>query len=76
MHLSQSDELHSFNMEEIEKESFEPIFDESDRLDVKLLTIFKVTSDIETEIAEVANNGDYDLLLIGVGKSIFLFLPY
>lgn len=71
MHLSQSDELHSFNMEEIEKETFEPIFDESDHLGVKLLTVFKVTNDIETEIAEVANNGDYDLLLVGVGKSIF-----
>lgn len=71
MHLSQSDELHSFNMEEIEKESFEPIFDESDHLGVKLLSIFKVTNDVETEIADVANNGDYDLLLVGVGKSIF-----
>lgn len=71
MHLSQSDELHSFNMEEIEKETFEPIFDESDHLGVKLLTVFKVTNDIETEIADVANNGDYDLLLVGVGKSIF-----
>ncbi|MBA0882671.1 cation:proton antiporter domain-containing protein [Flavobacterium undicola] len=71
MHLSQSDELHSFNMEEIEKETFEPIFDESDHLGVKLLTVFKVTNDIEAEIAEVANNGDYDLLLVGVGKSIF-----
>ncbi|MEN9909245.1 MAG: hypothetical protein RLZZ540_2394 [Bacteroidota bacterium] len=71
MHLSQSDELHSFNMEEIEKETFEPIFDESDHLGVKLLTVFKVTNDIETEIAEEANNGDYDLLLVGVGKSIF-----
>ncbi|HTG66547.1 MAG TPA: cation:proton antiporter, partial [Flavobacterium sp.] len=71
MHLSQSDELHSFNMEEIEKESFEPIFDESDHLGVKLLSIFKVTNDIETEIAEVANEGEYDLLLIGLGKSIF-----
>jgi len=71
MHLSQSDELHSFNMEEIEKESFEPIYDESDHLGVKLLSIFKVTNDIETEIADVANNGDYDLLLVGLGKSIF-----
>ena len=71
MHLSQSDELHSFNMEEIERETFEPIYDESDHLGVKLLSIFKVTNDIETEIADVANNGDYDLLLVGVGKSIF-----
>lgn len=71
MHLSQSDELHSFNLEEIERETFEPVFDESDHLGVKLLSIFKVTNDIEAEIADVANNGDYDLLLIGLGKSIF-----
>ncbi len=71
MHLSQSDELHSFNLEEIERETFEPVFDESDQLGVKLLSIFKVTSDIEAEIADVANNGDYDLLLVGLGKSIF-----
>lgn len=71
MHLSQSDELHSFNMEEIERERFECIFDESDHLGVKLLTVFKVTNDIETEIADVANTGEYDLLLVGVGKSIF-----
>ncbi|GEC71981.1 transporter, CPA2 family [Flavobacterium flevense] len=71
MHLCQSDELHSFNMEEIEKESFEPIFDESDQLGVKVLSIFKVTNDIENEIADVANSGEYDLLLVGLGKSIF-----
>ena len=71
MHLCQSDELHSFNMEEIEKESFEPIFDESDHLGVKVLSIFKVTNDIENEIADVANSGEYDLLLVGLGKSIF-----
>jgi hypothetical protein len=27
--------------------------------------------DIETEIADIANQGDYDLLLVGLGKSIF-----
>jgi hypothetical protein len=27
MHLSKSDELHAFNVEEIEKESFDPIFE-------------------------------------------------
>ncbi|MDG2433367.1 cation:proton antiporter [Flavobacterium sp.] len=71
MHLSKSDELHAFNLEEIEKESFDPIFDESEQLGIKLLSLFKVTNDIEAEIADVANNGDYDLLLVGLGKSIF-----
>jgi Kef-type K+ transport system membrane component KefB len=71
MHLSLSNELHSFNMEEKEKDSFFPIFEESDLLNIKIETIFKATIDIESEIADVANQGDYDLLLVGLGKSIF-----
>jgi Kef-type K+ transport system membrane component KefB len=71
MHLSLSDELHSFNMEEKEKDSFFPIFEESEVLNIEIETIFKATNDIESEIADVANQGDYDLLLVGLGKSIF-----
>lgn len=71
MHLSLSDELHTFNMEDKEKSSFEPIFEESEELNLNITTIFKVTNDIETEIVDVANQGDYDLLLVGLGKSIF-----
>jgi hypothetical protein len=71
MHLSLSDELHSFNTEDKEKNSFEPIFEESEQLNLEITTIFKVTNDIETEIVDVANQGDYDLLLVGLGKSIF-----
>lgn len=71
MHLSLSDELHSLNMKDKEKDSFEPMFEESEMLDQEIKTIFKVTYDIETEIADVANQGDYDLLLVGLGKSIF-----
>jgi hypothetical protein len=58
-------------MEEKEKDSFFPIFEESDLLNIKIETIFKATIDIESEIADVANQGDYDLLLVGLGKSIF-----
>ncbi|CAM2840938.1 cation:proton antiporter domain-containing protein [Flavobacterium frigoris] len=71
MHLSLSDELHTFNLEEKEKDSFLPIFEESELLNIEIETIFKATIDIESEIADVANQGDYDLLLVGLGKSIF-----
>ena len=71
MHLSLSDELNPYNVEDKEKDSFEPMFEESEMLDQEIKTIFKVTYDIESEIAEVANQGDYDLLLVGLGKSIF-----
>jgi hypothetical protein len=40
MHLSKSDELHGFNLEEIEKESFLPVIKESKQLDINLLFCF------------------------------------
>jgi hypothetical protein len=58
-------------MEDKEKSSFEPIFEESEELNLNITTLFKVTNDIESEIVDVANQGDYDLLLVGLGKSIF-----
>ncbi|MEO8234283.1 MAG: cation:proton antiporter [Flavobacterium sp.] len=71
MHLSVSDEMHGFNLEEYEEETFIPILEESKLLNQDINTIFKATTDIETDIAEIANQGDYDLLLVGLGKSIF-----
>ena len=71
MHLSLSDEMHPFNMEDKEKNSFTPIVEESELLHQEITTLFKATIDIETDIADIANQGDYDLLLVGLGKSIF-----
>ncbi len=71
MHLISSDELHQFNTEEYEEESFSPIIQESKLQNQKITTLYKATNDVEGEIAEVANKGAYDLLLIGVGQSIF-----
>lgn len=71
LHLSAANELHTYNIDEYEKESFGPILNESHNLNQKVTTLFKASNDIEGDIAEVANNGDYDLLLIGLGQSIF-----
>jgi Kef-type K+ transport system membrane component KefB len=71
MHLTLSDEMHSYNMEEYEKDSFFPIIEESKVLQQKITTIFKATMDIETDIADISNQGEYDLLLVGLGRSIF-----
>ena len=71
MHLTPTNELHTYNIEEYEKESFTPIIEESERVNKKITTLFKASNDIETDIADVANKGDYDLLLIGLGQSIF-----
>lgn len=71
MHLTSSNELHTFDLEEQEKKSFTPILAESRNLDQKIVTLFKASNDINTDIVEIANHGEYDLLLVGLGQSIF-----
>jgi len=71
MHLSPANELNHYNVEQYEKESFAPIVEESKNLNQKITTFFKASNDIDFDITELANKGDYDLLLIGVGQSIF-----
>lgn len=71
MHLAPVNELHPFDVEEQERESFAPVIEESKELKQKITTLFKVTGDIDNEIISVANKDEYDLLLIGLGQSIF-----
>lgn len=71
MHISPSSEIHTFNLEEYEKESFKPILAEADNLGQKVTTLFKATTDMDSDIATVANKGEFDLVLIDIGQSIF-----
>lgn len=71
MHLTVSDEMHGFDHKDYENQVFEPILEESKKINQEIATIFKATTDIENDIPEMATQGDYNLLLIGLGKSIF-----
>ncbi len=71
MHLSPNNELNQLNIDEYEHDSFAPVIEESKILNQKITTLFKVTNDVISEIPDVANKGDYDLLLVGLGQSIF-----
>ena len=71
MHLSPSNELHAFNIDAYEKESFAPVIAESKSLHQKITTIFKASIDINADIVDTANKGEFDLLLIGFGQSIY-----
>jgi len=71
MHLIPSDNIHHYNLEEYENNCFAPIIEESQSLNQKITTLFKVTNDLDSDITEFANKGEYDLLLIGIGHSIF-----
>lgn len=71
LHLSPSSELNQFNQEEYERESFQPITEEAQKLSLPLTPVFKPTLDVTEEIVHTANAGHFDLLLIGVGSSVF-----
>jgi hypothetical protein len=71
LHLSLSNELHSFNIEEYERESFAPILRESKKLKRPFTQLYKASFDIDADMAETANQGEFDFLLVGLGQSIF-----
>ncbi len=71
MYVSPTDELHHLDMEEYEAESFREVAATSAQLNQTITTLFKASSDINNEIISVANKGNFDLLLIGLGESIY-----
>lgn len=71
IHMTPSNGLHQMDVDIYEEESFSPIIEEANLLDRKLISLFKVSSNIESELIEVANKGNYDLLLMDIEESIF-----
>ncbi|MCK9207634.1 MAG: hypothetical protein M0P66_11030, partial [Salinivirgaceae bacterium] len=71
LHLSPNDELNQLNIQQYERDSFAPVLHESKILNQKVQTIFKVSNDIKSDIPEIANKGEYDILLVGLGRSIY-----
>ena len=71
MHFLPTDELHHYDTEVYETESFKDVIEQSKILRRNITTMFKASSDIENEIVNVANKSNHDLLLIGLGQSIY-----
>ncbi len=71
LHLSLGNELNHFNSVEYERESFALLEEEGNKLRQPFIPIFKPTDDIDDDIVSVSNTDDYDLLLVGVGQSVF-----
>ncbi|MBQ0116483.1 MAG: cation:proton antiporter [Flavobacterium sp.] len=68
--MGASEDLHFFE-ENFEQKNLTPIIEESQLLNQKIQTLFKISSDIESDVIEMSNKGDYDLLLMHVGESIY-----
>lgn len=71
VHMASSNGLHQMDMDIYEQESFAPIIEEANKLNRKLISLFKVSRNIESELVEAANKGKYDLLLMDLEESIY-----
>ncbi|GAA4308243.1 cation:proton antiporter [Compostibacter hankyongensis] len=71
LHLTPVNDIGRFNTVTYERQSFSPLQAESGRLGITVKLLFRPSPDIDRSIPEAANNGNYDLLLIGSGQSIY-----
>ena len=71
LHIAPSNELHHYEVEEQEEDSFRDIKAVAKKLDQSMSPLFKIASDIDTEIIETTREEKTDLLLLGVSESIY-----
>ena len=71
MYISSTNEVNPYKIEEYERESFKPILKEATKLNRNIETLFKASRDIDSDIVEVSNKGEFNLVLINIGSSIF-----
>lgn len=71
LHVTPSADINQYQLAEYEKESFKPIKAEANKLGLSIKTDYKVSNDVSEEILSDANSGAYDLMLVGVGQSVF-----
>ncbi|SKB83794.1 cation:proton antiporter [Dyadobacter psychrophilus] len=71
LHLSPSSYLNQVNTEEYQLETFRPITEEAAALETQFASLFKPSQNIEHDIIETANAGEYDMLMIGIGRTVF-----
>ncbi|MEN9446529.1 MAG: hypothetical protein RL728_1041, partial [Bacteroidota bacterium] len=71
LHLEPTNEIHQFNIKELEKEVMTPVIETARQLKQPITPIFRASNDINTDIVDEANSGEYDLLLVGIGQSIY-----
>lgn len=71
LHVTPNTDINQYQLDEYEKESFKLIKAESKKLGLTIKPVYKVNNNVNDEILNDANSGNYDLLLIGAGQSLF-----
>lgn len=71
MNIAPLEEMHAYDIKEYENKQFKNVIEKSQELNVKVTTLFKASNDIESDLANISKKGNYDLLLIMLGKSMY-----
>lgn len=71
LHITPSADINKFNAAEYEKESFKPVKSEANRLGLDIHTLYKASNDVSEEILSSANSGEFNLMIVGAGQSLF-----
>ncbi|WP_426791966.1 cation:proton antiporter [Sphingobacterium sp. WOUb80] len=71
LHIEPSNELHHYEVETQELDSFREIKQVAEELEQQIRTVFKISGDIDSEIVQTSNEREQDLLLLGVSESIY-----
>lgn len=71
LHIEPSNELHHYEVETQELDSFREIKQVAQELEQPIQTVFKISGDIDSEIVQTSNEREQDLLLLGVSESIY-----
>lgn len=71
MNIAPVDEMHAYDINEYEDAQFKNVIETSHDLKLEVTTLFKASTDIQNDLAGISNKGNYDLLLIMLGKSMY-----
>lgn len=70
LHVTPSGDVNPIDSEGFAREGFKPVLKEAQRLELDVRTEHRVSGDVGAEIVRTANNGQYDLLLVGAGRPL------
>ncbi|WP_223607277.1 cation:proton antiporter [Chryseobacterium sp. OSA05B] len=71
VNIAPVDEMHAYDINEYEDAQFKNVIETSHDLKLEVTTLFKASTDIESDLTGISNKGNYDLLLIMLGKSMY-----
>ncbi|GAB4188543.1 MAG: cation:proton antiporter [Thermoflexibacter sp.] len=71
LHLTPSTQLSQIDALTFEREAFEPVEETAEQMGLHIETKYKVSEDVGREVANTANKGGYDMLIVGSAKSLF-----